>query len=181
MTIESEEERLARKHSDADDGYRALYEQLVAKVEELESTVREEAAEVFEHAIEGELHHASDNGHYLTGQGVGPGEIVPGVRASSIEAALEGARRRLGLPVDTNGTGTANGAPTLIRRFSARFRRQDPKPWVSEAGVRTAAQAWDLEHGFSEYRPRCPIHGTTDCSPQRNGCSRLTDLGAPDA
>jgi hypothetical protein len=45
--------------------------------------------------IERELDHASMNEHYLDrdGQGVGPGEKIPAVRVSNIEAAIAGAMR----------------------------------------------------------------------------------------
>lgn len=62
---------------------------------------REEVAAVYERKLRHEIHHAEDNGHILASscQGVGPGEFPPAVRSSCIEAAIEGARRELGLPV----------------------------------------------------------------------------------
>lgn len=46
-------------------------------------------------ALGREIHHAADNGHRLDRdcQGVAPGEHVPAVRVSSIQAAMEGAAR----------------------------------------------------------------------------------------
>lgn len=62
---------------------------------------REEVAEVYERHIQNQLDHAHFNEHILAPscQGVGPGEFPPAVRSSNVEAAIEGARRELGLPV----------------------------------------------------------------------------------
>jgi hypothetical protein len=53
---------------------------------------RANAADRLVRALREEIHHAADNGHVLdrASQGVGPGELVPAVRVSSIEAAIEG-------------------------------------------------------------------------------------------
>jgi hypothetical protein len=37
----------------------------------------------------------------------------------------------------------------------------DPKPWVSTTGFRTAEQAWHPVHGLSRYRPR-PEYATPE-------------------
>lgn len=50
-------------------------------------------------AVYNEILHAGFNDHFLAGNGVGPGELVPAVAVRSIEAAITGVLRVAGFDI----------------------------------------------------------------------------------
>jgi hypothetical protein len=71
-------------------------EPLRQRIAQVRRDTLNEAIDVFTHKLRNEIGHAFFNGHVMRDvQGVAPGEAVPAVRVSSIEAAIEGALREL--------------------------------------------------------------------------------------
>lgn len=77
-------------------GYRAsVITQIESAAQPIADWAREEALRAVRRKLEGEIHHAEDNGHTVSGQGFF--EPAPGVSAVNVLAALEGAERALGV------------------------------------------------------------------------------------